>query len=80
MEVKPWTEILLCRGGGIGRRLYESVEDWARGQGCRWLAAEINLEPPNPGSLEFHRRMGFVPIGQQAYPGGKVLSMQLRGI
>jgi predicted GNAT superfamily acetyltransferase len=28
------------------------------------LCWEVNLEPPNPGSLRFHKRIGFIEVGQ----------------
>ena len=28
------------------------------------LCCEVNLEPPNPGSLRFHQRIGFTEVGQ----------------
>lgn len=35
------------------------------------LACEVNLDPPNPRSLEFHRRFGFEQVGMQKTEGGK---------
>lgn len=51
------------RGGGIGGRLYEAVADEARRRGSVRVTAEVNLEPPNPGSSRFHRRHGFDAVG-----------------
>lgn len=53
-------------GLGIGQRLYETLiarlaEDPATA-GLP-LACEVNTRPANPGSLRFHRRLGFVEIG-----------------
>ena len=28
------------------------------------LCCEVNLEPPNPGSLRFHQHIGFTEVGQ----------------
>ena len=49
------------QGRGVGRRLYSEVErrmasGWSQ---FPWLALEVNLDPPNPGSLAFHERLGF---------------------
>lgn len=33
---------------------------------------EVNLDPPKPGSLAFHRRLGFASVGEQATTGGSV--------
>lgn len=52
------------RGGGIGAALYEAVI--ARFSADRpVLLAEVNLQPPNPGSLRFHERFGFVAVGER---------------
>ena len=66
-----------CRGVGVGTALYSEVAQWSSRQHKLWLAAEINVEPPNPGSLEFHRRAGFVPVGTMASGAGKVVSLQI---
>ena len=57
------------RGQGIGRALYESVERAAM-RSTTWLTCEVNLRPPNPDSFAFHRRLGFVEVGQQDTEGG----------
>ena len=49
------------RGRGIGRRLYEAVFAAA---GLIPVCCEVNLLPPNPGSLAFHHRLGFRAIGR----------------
>jgi len=50
---------------GLGALLYRSVElhmlDSAQHS---LLCCEVNLEPPNPGSLRFHKRIGFMEIGR----------------
>ena len=61
------------QGLGLGRRLYEAAFDAARSRGARELFAEVNLEPPNPGSLAFHARMGFERIGEQPTKDGAVV-------
>jgi predicted GNAT superfamily acetyltransferase len=50
-----------ARGRGLGRRLYE---DLAATAGARPLCCEVNLVPPNPGSLAFHERLGFAACGE----------------
>lgn len=52
------------RGLGVGRRLYESVFEAFAGQRPA-LLCEVNLKPPNPGSLRFHRGLGFQDVGQR---------------
>lgn len=52
------------RGRRIGEALYAAVYD--RLAGVRdVLTAEVNLAPPNPGSLRFHKRQGFVEVGER---------------
>lgn len=56
---------------GVGAALYAAAERGARGRGLERLACEVNLEPPNPASLEFHRRLGFEPVGELATGDGR---------
>jgi predicted GNAT superfamily acetyltransferase len=62
-----------ARGGGIGGLLYAAIFDEARAVGAAEVFCEVNLEPPNPGSLRFHGRLGFSEVGQQATKGGEVV-------
>lgn len=67
------------RRRGLGAHLYEDVERHARREGAELLTCEVNLAPPNPSSLEFHRRCGFLEVGSQALVApGKVVSMQVK--
>lgn len=54
-----------ARGRGLARRLYE---DLAATAGDRPLCCEVNLVPPNPGSLAFHERLGFSECGEADDP------------
>ncbi len=65
-----------CRGLGIGQQFYRYLKDDAARTGKLWLAAEINSKPPNTGSMEFHRKQGFVETGEQVI-GDKTVSMQM---
>lgn len=60
------------RGQRIGRLCYAAVFDLARRQGRAEVTCEVNLDPPNPGSLRFHERLGFRQVGQQQTKGGSV--------
>lgn len=60
------------RGRGLGVVLYDAVFAAARAHGRREVTCEVNLDPPNPGSLAFHERLGFRPVGTQATKGGSV--------
>ena len=50
------------RGQGIGSLLYERVIAHAADMQVP-VAAEVNLEPPNPGSMRFHHRFHFEEVG-----------------
>jgi uncharacterized protein len=54
---------------GTGKRLYCDLLA-AVAETAPLLACEVNLEPPNPGSLLFHQRLGFEPVGEQLTEGG----------
>ena len=54
-----------AQGTGLGRRLYGAVFAHAVGSGAGRVNAEVNLEPPNPGSQAFHAALGFVEVGRQ---------------
>ncbi|GIG23101.1 acetyltransferase [Cellulomonas chitinilytica] len=61
-----------AHGRGIGRLLYAAVDERARELGLATVTCEVNLDPPNPGSLAFHTRLGFGPVGEQVTKGGSV--------
>ena len=51
---------------GLGALLYQSVEQQMLNSAEHsLLCCEVNLEPPNPGSLRFHQRIGFMEIDQR---------------
>ncbi|GAA0999911.1 GNAT family N-acetyltransferase [Subtercola frigoramans] len=61
------------RGRKLGQVLYSAVFEAARDARRREVFCEVNLQPPNPGSLAFHGRLGFSEVGQQATKGGTVV-------
>ena len=68
---------------GLGALLYQSVEQhMLKSAEHSLLCCEVNLEPPNPGSLRFHQRIGFTEVGQsmQEYANYRVsyLSKSIR--
>jgi predicted GNAT superfamily acetyltransferase len=64
-----------ARAAGIGRRLYEAIERAAVLRGARCLCCEVNTAPPNPGSLAFHGRLGFIAIGSLATRDGRNVNL-----
>lgn len=61
-----------ARDRGIGEVLYRTVFEAARNQGRDEVTCEVNVDPPNPGSLRFHARLGFAEVGRQATKGDTV--------
>ena len=52
-----------ARGLGIGEQLYmHAFEHLSKLRNV--LFCEVNLAPPNPGSLRFHQRLGFQAVGE----------------
>lgn len=56
------------RGLGIGAAFYADLFD-AAPEAPR-VTCEVNVRPPNPGSLKFHRSLGFEVVGEQDTDGG----------
>ncbi|MBI1385747.1 MAG: GNAT family N-acetyltransferase [Rhizobiales bacterium] len=52
------------RGQAIGHALYEAALETYSGR-RETLICEVNLSPPNPGSLRFHERLGFAAFGER---------------
>jgi predicted GNAT superfamily acetyltransferase len=58
------------RGQGVGTRLYDDLHATVKGKWPR-VTLEVNLQPPNPGSVRFHERLGYVPVGVREYDEGR---------
>lgn len=68
------------RGHGLGGTLYRDLEAFAA-PAVPLLACEVNLQPPNPGSIRFHQRFGFFQVGIQNTEGGKkTVSLMIKNI
>ena len=52
------------RGEGLARLLYDDLFAFARRAGHERIVAEVNSDPPNPGSDAFHAAMGFGTVGE----------------
>lgn len=60
-----------AQGRGLAGALYRELQVHARGLGHERLVCEINLDPPNPGSVAFHQTQGFGQISSADLPDGK---------
>jgi len=59
------------RGSGLGALLYDDIAASAARAGVPWLTCEFDIDPPNPASQRFHKRMGFHEVGTQSIGGGR---------
>lgn len=69
------------RKKGLGNRFYKEI--FKRGKEIKVpiVTAEIDVSPPNPISLEFHKKFGFHEVGkQEVAEGTKVVSLQVAEI
>lgn len=64
------------QNNGVGSNLYQHVISHAQEQGVP-VAAEVNLAPPNPGSMRFHQRFAFKEVGV-LHHDAKSVTMLLR--
>lgn len=66
------------RRSGVGRALYD---DMHKSVGRQWprIALEVNLRPPNPVSIDFHRAMGYAEVGvRESDDGAYAVQMFVR--
>ncbi|MGA3089508.1 MAG: GNAT family N-acetyltransferase [Terriglobales bacterium] len=68
------------QGRGVGRALYADVEQAAKGL-APILTCEVNLVPPNPGSMAFHAKLAFAEVDQMdGEDGAKRVSLMVKAI
>jgi hypothetical protein len=58
------------RGKGFGTALYNYLFDHSDQQR---VTCEVNIDPPNPLSTQFHKKIGFREVGRQHSEAGKKL-------
>lgn len=63
------------RGKKAGEELYKALFAHFAGSG-RSFVCEVNERPPNPGSLRFHKKLGFAEIGRADYGDKAVVYLQ----
>lgn len=69
------------RNKTLGAKLYRAVEQRMIKDRCApLLTCEVNLKPPNLGSIRFHNRIGFREVGQQDSKPGLTVSMLAKTI
>ncbi|MFQ6678358.1 MAG: GNAT family N-acetyltransferase [Fidelibacterota bacterium] len=56
---------------GLGISLYEDGQSFALEKKKPVMACEVNIKPPNIGSLKFHKNFGFFSVGEQNTEGGQ---------
>lgn len=61
------------RRQGIATLLYDAAEDSGRQTGL--MVCEVYVDPPNVGSLAFHRARGYKEVGRLLQANGKTCAM-----
>jgi hypothetical protein len=69
-----------ARRGRVGSNFYHFVEQFARQQGLTGLVCEVNLEPPNLISLNFHAQNNFAEVGLMDTPDGRRVSLRRKDL
>lgn len=59
------------QGKGLGTLLYKDAFQRAALLKVPVITAEIDIVPPNPGSMKFHKEFSFEEVGTQAVCDGK---------
>ncbi|MFN2298188.1 MAG: GNAT family N-acetyltransferase [Anaerolineales bacterium] len=59
------------RRKGAAGLLYRDLFEYAAQSGVAVITCEVDIFPPNPLSLRFHRRRGFSEVGRQWIGDGK---------
>jgi uncharacterized protein len=59
-----------ARGQGLARLMYEDLFAEAKAAGHVRVVCEVNIDPPNEGSLAFHRSMEFLALADVVLKGG----------
>ncbi|WP_153912325.1 GNAT family N-acetyltransferase [Shewanella sp. TC10] len=68
------------QGQGIASMLYQFVVNFAAENEVDNIVAEIDILPPNQGSLSFHQKWGFKQIELLKHNEHKVVSLQVHKV
>lgn len=60
-----------ARGKGVGKLLYNDLFSWARASKVSRVTCEIDCDPPNEVSSQFHSGFGFREVGRHKVDDGK---------
>jgi predicted GNAT superfamily acetyltransferase len=64
------------QGKGCGKALYQDLMAYCLEQRLPRITCEVDILPPNPVSLRFHRAHGFEEVGSQwPYDGKKQVAL-----
>ncbi|MTI17846.1 GNAT family N-acetyltransferase [Rhodobacteraceae bacterium RKSG542] len=64
-----------ARGKGVAKALYDDLFAFAKAKGVERVVCEVNSDPPNPASDQFHAALGFKPVGTAELEGkGKTVT------
>ena len=67
----------ICKGQGVGSRIYEKLFSYARKENIEYVLCEYNIEPMNAVSQAFHNHWGFKEVGtQRISKSNKLVSLQ----
>ncbi|WP_417671964.1 GNAT family N-acetyltransferase [Roseibium sp.] len=64
-----------ARGQRAGEALYQALFELPETQG-RPFVCEVNSRPANPGSMRFHKRLGFTEIGEMDHGDKAVVFLE----
>jgi hypothetical protein len=68
-----------AQGMGFGKLLYQHIEQLMRESRLEYqMCCEVNLEPPNPGSVRFHQSIGFVEVGRLGTADTKMVQLLVK--
>ena len=56
---------------GLDVGFTEELTQWSADHSCPRIVCEVNVVPPNPGSLAFHKTLGFSKVGQLSVHDGR---------
>lgn len=68
------------RRAGLASSLYRAIEAEAHRRGSLALCCEVNLTPPNPGSLTFHQNRGFDRAGVLGTQDGRTVALMTKRV